>query len=187
MEDLENTIIGLLETVPRNGMSALIECLKRDGFFKSPASTKYHYAFEGGLMMHSYSVYELFNKMNIDFNLNLSKDLLIICPLLHDVCKMKLYRITPNGIKHNGISGHSKLSLEILKEHVELTKTEEQIIFYHMGFYGTTEFNSKNGEYKLQEMVNTYNISRIAKLFYFCDDMSTNFLEAEIKKSGDLR
>ena len=39
--------------ITRNGAEELLEWLKRTDFFTAPASTKYHCACEGGLVMHS--------------------------------------------------------------------------------------------------------------------------------------
>lgn len=43
--------------ITRNGAEELLEWLKRTDFFTAPASTKYHCACEGGLVMHSVSVF----------------------------------------------------------------------------------------------------------------------------------
>jgi hypothetical protein len=112
------------------------------------------------------------------FKLNIDREALILCSLLHDVCKAGAYISTPSGYIYNSNhpKGHAKLSLERIKLHIKLTFIEQEIIKYHMGFYGLNEF-SQYGEYSLMELLATYNNSTVTKLFYFCDDMSAQFLE----------
>lgn len=57
--EVKNKIIELLKTVNRDGIDKLIEWLEKTDFFTSPASTKYHGNFEGGLAEHTYLVYTL--------------------------------------------------------------------------------------------------------------------------------
>ena len=45
-----------------------------------------------------------------------------------------------------------------------------------MGYYGTNEFSIR-GEYPLKEMTDYYDINKVAKLFYFCDDMCSCFVD----------
>lgn len=40
------------ENIKRDGADALLDWLKKSDFFKAPASTKYHGAYEGGLLEH---------------------------------------------------------------------------------------------------------------------------------------
>lgn len=46
------------ENIKRDGADALLDWLKRSDFFTAPASTKYHGAYEGGLLEHSLNVYD---------------------------------------------------------------------------------------------------------------------------------
>ncbi|MCK4551242.1 MAG: hypothetical protein KAT91_04765, partial [Candidatus Aenigmarchaeota archaeon] len=102
----------------------------------------------------------------------------ILCPLLHDSCKAGAYLKTPYGYKYNQVhpAGHARLSLKIIEKFITLTHLEEMIILFHMGMYGTHEFSDK-GEYSLLELINAYNVHKVAKLFYFCDDLSAQFYE----------
>lgn len=175
---MKNEIKELLMSTKREGMEKLIEALEKYNFFEMPASTKFHGNYEGGLIEHSMSVYKLFKQLIDKFKLELKEDSIIICSILHDVCKANQYIKNGNNWVWNSQNskGHAILSLQRIKQYIKLTDEEEIIIKFHMGVYGTKAFND-NGEYTLMEMVNNYNINKIAKLFYFCDDMSSQFLE----------
>ena len=71
----------LLSSVDRPGMSDLSNWLGDEGFYFSPASTKFHGNYEGGLLMHSLNVYDTLKTMSNSLNMPLDKDSLIICTL----------------------------------------------------------------------------------------------------------
>lgn len=80
----------------RKGDKAVLHYLEEAGFFTSPASTKYHGAFPGGLCYHSVNVAtEVLGIMAQhqleDENMNASA---VTCALLHDICKVGTYRQT---------------------------------------------------------------------------------------------
>jgi len=170
----------LLKTIKRKGMSKLIKYMEEGGFFKAPASTKWHGVYRGGLLIHSYNVYKEFLNHCNKYNINFSIESIIICAFGHDLCKMGMYVELDEGkYGYTGLKRkyHSILSIERLKKYIELTPEEETIIRFHMGIYGTTEFDSKYGEYNLKELTDAYNKNKLAKLFYFCDDIASMFLE----------
>ena len=58
VERLENEFGEIVaENIHREGIDNLMEFLYQSDFFKSPASTKYHGSYEGGLVEHSINVY----------------------------------------------------------------------------------------------------------------------------------
>ena len=63
---MKEEFIALLKQINREGMDSLIEFLERSDFFEAPASTRYHGAYEKGLMEHSYKVYEILKEMILD-------------------------------------------------------------------------------------------------------------------------
>ncbi len=162
----------LLLSTNRTGMDKLVEKLKELKYFTAQAAVRFHCNYEGGLVDHSLSIYLLFTDLLSDlFVDDFPEDSIIITSLLHDACKTK-YK--PNG--------HSIVSLEIIKEHIELTELEESLIKYHMGYYGSNEFANScgwgKGEYSLMELTKAYNDKNgLALLFYFCDHLSSKFLE----------
>lgn len=138
----------------RKGDKAVLRYLEEAGFFTSPASTKYHGAFPGGLCYHSVNVAtEVLGIMAQhqleDENMNASA---VTCALLHDICKVGTYRQTtkrqrgPDGkwqdapayeYDDSGLPlGHGEKSLFLLQRlGMELTDQEAAAIRWHMGAY----------------------------------------------------
>lgn len=160
----ENRIRELLVSTERKGMDGLIIELVGKGFFKGPASTRFHGCYEGGLAKHSLGVYdklvELVNRLKPqeDFSrgqkpLPITKDTLIIAALLHDVCKIGAYVRTKadDGWTNNKekCPGHGKLSIRRIEAFVKLDPLEEMMIRFHMGIYHAIEYDDKAGEYHL--------------------------------------
>jgi 23S rRNA maturation-related 3'-5' exoribonuclease YhaM len=176
-------VILKLKSIDREGMAEFIDKIEKVGYFEGPGSTRFHGAFEGGLFYHCNKLYELFTDMLKKFDIDFPDESALICAFLHDLCKVGAY--IKNGEKYSWNkkmpSGHSILSVKRIEKHIKLTDQERMIIQYHMGMYGTNEFASNKpyleGEYSLQELVNAYQKEKLCKLFYFCDDMSTNFVE----------
>jgi len=203
MNDTEETIIELLRSTGRDGIESLIGYLKTNGFFESPASTKFHGSYSGGLAKHSLRVYELLSdfagKLNLGEVANsgqkplpIEQENIIIAALLHDVCKIGAYigSKTPYKWNRGQPKGHALLSIARIKEHIELTEIEELIITYHMGVYGLNEFYKEgdwqSGEFPLRgddtkskeerrgkSLANAFYHNPIAKVMYFCDELAT--------------
>ena len=166
----ESVIIELLESVNRKGITELVSYLKDEGFFTSPASTRFHGLYKGGLADHSFRVYELMVDhkilLKLDTNcgagqkpLPLKPENIIIAGLLHDVCKVGAYLPNPGGktpYKYNKAQpkGHALLSIERVKEFITLEPIEELMIKFHMGPYGCNEFYAEDdwqtGEYPIR-------------------------------------
>ena len=164
--ETKEQIIKLLESTERKGIDGLIAYLTDGGFFESPASTKYHGCYAGGLADHSFGVYDFLTEYSSRIKLDIvsspgqkplpiEDDTLIIAPLLHDVCKMGAYIGTEKPYKWNRKQpkGHAILSIERIKKYIELTELEEMMIRCHMGIYGTNEWckdsSWEKGEYPI--------------------------------------
>lgn len=177
----QEKFIALLNMTKREGTQELINDIKKNTFFIAPASTRYHGSYEGGLVAHLLSVYEIFSNMLITAGKQeaIPADSKIIVSLLHDQCKDDMYIKTLNGYVWNRghKPGHSKLSLSRIKAYIKLTSIEEALIKYHMGYYGTVEFGGDRGEYTLAELTAATNINPIIKMFHWADDFSSQFLE----------
>lgn len=151
-------IINLLRDADRDGMEDLICWLQNEtDFFTAPASTKYHNFYEGGLAEHSLAVYELLKEKNEKFNL-FGEDTCTITGLLHDICKVNFYtkekknvkkgtKINDWGkevanwveeevyvVKDTNPLGHGEKSAMMIMEFITLTKLEQSMIRWHMGF-----------------------------------------------------
>jgi len=183
IQENKEKIIKLLESTKKEGINDLINYLEKNNYFESPAAIRYHSIFEGGLVYHSLSVYNLYKKMYEEiFKLDFEeiKNEIIIAALLHDLCKLGLY--IKEGNKYitnkNHPKKHATLSIEIIKKFIVLTEFEEKLIKYHMGMYGVKELSRNTlPEYSIYQLAGTYCNKKI-KLFYFCDDLSSQFMES---------
>ena len=157
---MKEEFIQLLKSVNRSGMENLLEFVEKTDFFKAPASTKYHGAYEGGLLEHSMKVYEILKEKvkNAPIEINTSDESLIIIALLHDICKVNFYKVDYRNAKNQFGEwekvpyytiedtipyGHGEKSVMMLTEYIKLSSEEKYCIRWHMGFtepkelYGT--------------------------------------------------
>ena len=150
----EAQIISLLISTKREGITYLITYLEETGFFTSPASTKFHGAYRGGLAKHSLRVYELLDHFwrglphisdvtaTGQKPLSLDRNNIIIAALLHDVCKMGAYLGDEMPYKWNKSmpQGHAMLSIARITKNIRLEPIERMMIRYHMGLCGCHEY-----------------------------------------------
>ena len=107
-------------------------------FFKAPASTKYHSAYEGGLLYHSILVTKKMLDLNEALNAGLDEESIIIVGLFHDVGKIGVYHW--DGSRYEWIGNgtgapHEVLSLVHTTRFLDLTEDEIHAILYHNGLY----------------------------------------------------
>lgn len=152
---MKEEFIRLLKQTNREGMDKLIEYLNHSDFFTAPASTRYHGAFEGGLLEHSMKVYEILKTKTED------NDSVKIIALLHDICKTNFYKIDYRNAKNEqGVwekvpyytiedtipYGHGEKSVMMISEFIKLTLEERYAIRWHMGFTEPKEMYSTIGQ-----------------------------------------
>lgn len=154
--DYKKEFIELLKTTNRQGIADLVEELENLGFFKAPASTKFHLNEDGGLVQHSLNVCKAALSMRksmieLDDSLleALPKDSVIIASLLHDTYKADIYKPTMKKEKNrfgmwcdvpgydvdysNFPLGHGEKSvIVLLRSGFELTDDEIMAIRWHM-------------------------------------------------------
>lgn len=185
--DTKEEILALLHSVQREGMDNLIAYLEQSDFFTAPASTKYHCNYKGGLAEHSLNVYHALLEITQDKGFN--PDSLIICALLHDICKTYFYAVemrnkkNENGqwvqepfytVKDEMPLGHGEKSVMIISEFIKLSREELYAIRWHMGL-GEPD---KNYNY----ISEAYNKFPLAVYMHVADLISTYILE---KKEGE--
>jgi len=141
-------ILSVLSTVNRSGIEKLCHYLESSDFFTAPASTRFHLAFPGGLAEHSWNVYTIFKEKNAHYNLRLNEGSVALCGLLHDACKIGVYKKGKKNVKENNKwiekevwefkdavpFGHGEKSVYVIQKYIELTEEEAMIIRWHMGF-----------------------------------------------------
>ena len=118
-----------------------MEWLESTDFFTAPASTRFHGAYEGGLVEHSVNV---FNRLGRNDETG------AIVALLHDVCKANFYTVSYRNVKNEyGVwekvpyytiddklpLGHGSKSVIIIQKFMKLTDEEIFAINFHMGDY----------------------------------------------------
>ena len=137
----------------------MLDWLVNKGFFKAPASTKYHGAHEGGLYQHSVAVTKFLLRLTEDNKLIWRNERSpYIVGMFHDLCKIDQYRHPVIGetlggdyIADNGkweyntntlLKGHGEKSVMLLSQFYALTEEEICCIRYHMGaFTDKSEWN----------------------------------------------
>ena len=137
--------ISILSKVPNT--ERLIEWLATTDFFTAPASTKYHGAYEGGLVEHSLNVYEqLLMSENAGW---FGKESIIKVALLHDICKANFYAVDYRNAKIDGKwgqvpfytvtddfpYGHGEKSVLLASRFLRLSEEEIMAIRWHMGAF----------------------------------------------------
>ena len=144
----KSQILALLGGIKRPGMDRLIGFLESSDFFTAPASSMFHAAHPGGLADHSLSTYTLFAQKVKTYGIDLPADSVKLCALLHDACKIGLYRRGKRNVKEDGKwvekevwvaedelpLGHGEKSIYLIQKHIQLTDLEALVIRWHMCF-----------------------------------------------------
>ena len=151
IEEFEN----LLLSTKREGVEALLEFVRKSDFYTAPASTRFHSCHEGGLLEHSLNVYKCLkekenNTMWAEVYKDIPEESLIICALLHDLCKTYFYTVEYRNKKNDETGvwekvpfytiddkvpyGHGEKSVMMIEEYIKLTPVERYSIRWHMGW-----------------------------------------------------
>ena len=151
--------------ITREGADKLLEYLmsKHSDFFEAPASTRYHGAYTGGLLEHSLNVYDCLkaylerDRVKNEYGLSFSEESIAIASLLHDLCKVNIYKKGTRNVKdESGVwkqipifeyddrlpYGHGEKSVYIITGFMRLSREEAFAIRYHMGFSGEENKNT---------------------------------------------
>lgn len=163
---MKEQFIELLKSTNREGIDNLINFLEKTDFFQAPASTRFHGAFQGGLLEHSMKVYEILKEKvkNTNIEIKSPNDTIIIIALLHDICKTNFYKVDYKNAKNElGVwekvpyytiedqipYGHGEKSVMMITEYIKLTPEEKYAIRWHMGFTEPKEvYNTIGAAYK---------------------------------------
>ncbi len=158
--------------ITREGADQLLDYLlsPSSDFFTAPASTRFHGAYEGGLVEHSINVYECLkdylNRPRVKemYGLTVSEETIAISALLHDICKVNCYKPGFRNVKDDkGVwqkvptyefddklpYGHGEKSVYIINGFMRLTREEAFAIRYHMGFSGTEDIRNVSNAFEL--------------------------------------
>ncbi|MBR3680244.1 MAG: HD domain-containing protein [Oscillospiraceae bacterium] len=153
------------EHITRPGAEKLLEylCSEKSDFFTAPASTRYHGAYEGGLLEHSLNVYYCLRdylarpRVKELYGMEYTEENIAIAALLHDLCKMNFYTVDYRNSKNaQGVwekvpyykindqlpYGHGEKSVYLIQFFMHLRKEEAFAIRWHMGFSGPEDANT---------------------------------------------
>lgn len=146
--------------VKREGADKLLEYLLSSDFFTAPASARFHCSYEGGLCDHSLNVYDcLVSYLNAPRTIEImgtrySEESIAIVSLLHDLCKIAVYKKGFRNVKDEKGAwqrvdtfeyddklpyGHGEKSVYIISGYMRLTREEAFAIRYHMGYSSETD------------------------------------------------
>ena len=146
--------------IKREGADKLLEFLLKSDFFVAPASARFHCSYEGGLCEHSVNVYEALKgylsspRAKEVYGFDYSEESIAIVALLHDLCKVGVYKKGFRNVKdESGVwkrvdtfeyddqlpYGHGEKSVYIISGYMRLTREEAFAIRYHMGYSSERE------------------------------------------------
>lgn len=146
--------------IKREGADKLLDYLLSSDFFTAPASAKFHSSYEGGLCDHSVNVYDCLKsyleapRTKEIIEMEYSDESIAIVSLLHDLCKVGIYKKGFRNVKDEKGAwqrvdtfeyddqlpyGHGEKSVYIISGFMRLTREEAFAIRYHMGYSSTED------------------------------------------------
>ncbi len=138
--------------ITRRGADKLLEWMESTDFFTAPASTRFHAAYEGGLLEHSLNVYEVLISKHYDPEKD-DLESFTIASLLHDICKAGFYTTEYRNRKNDRGEwekvpvytiddkfpyGHGEKSVFLIERFMRLKNEEAVAIRWHMGGFDDT-------------------------------------------------
>ena len=189
MTKREEFIAVYQENIQRRGADRLLEWLDSDAsdFFTAPSSTRFHGAYEGGLVEHSLNVYEcLKDYLNRPrskelYGMDYSPETIAVTALLHDICKVGFYAVDYRNAKNEqGVwekvpyytvrdtlpYGHGEKSVYMIQSFMRLTRDEAFAIRYHMGFSGNEDKNSVGRALEMFPLALAVNVADMEATYY---------------------
>ena len=180
------------EKIKRDGADKLLEYLLSPGcdFFTAPASSRFHLSCEGGLCEHSLNVYDclvayLNSDMSKNLGFNYSEESIAIVSLLHDLCKIGVYKKGFRNVKDEKGTwqrvdtfefddqlpyGHGEKSVYIISGYMRLTREEAFAIRYHMGYSSTEDVRNVSSAFEMFPLAYAVNVA---------DSQATYYLESD--------
>lgn len=189
MTKREEFIAVYQENIQRRGADRLLEWLDSDAsdFFTAPSSTRFHGAYEGGLVEHSLNVYEcLKDYLNRPrtkelYGMDYTPETIAVTALLHDICKVGFYAVDYRNAKNeqgvwekvpyytvrdNLPYGHGEKSVYMIQSFMRLTRDEAFAIRYHMGFSGNEDKNSVGRALEMFPLALAVNVADMEATYY---------------------
>ena len=180
--------------IKREGAAQLLEYLLSSDFFTAPASSRFHLSCEGGLCEHSLNVYDCLvsyldtKRARETFGFSYSDESIAIVSLLHDLCKIGVYKKGFRNVKDEKGAwqrvdtfeyedklpyGHGEKSVYIISGFMRLTREEAFAIRYHMGYSSTED---------ARNVAAAFEMFPLAFALSTADSEATYFVEARQEK-----
>lgn len=189
MTKREEFITVYQENIKRRGADRLLEWLDSDAsdFFTAPSSTRFHGAYEGGLVEHSLNVYECLKdylsrpRTKDLYGMDYTPETIAVTALLHDICKVGFYAVDYRNAKNDqGVwekvpyytvrdtlpYGHGEKSVYMIQSFMRLTRDEAFAIRYHMGFSGNEDKNSVGRALEMFPLALAVNVADMEATYY---------------------
>ncbi len=180
------------ENIKREGADKLLEFLMKSDFFTAPSSTRFHGAYEGGLVQHSLNVYHCLKdylsrpRTKELYGMDYSEETIALVALLHDICKVNFYTVDYRNKKNDETGqwekvpyytikdtlpyGHGEKSVYILSGYfygeARLTREEAFAIRYHMGFSGVEDKNTIGRALEMYPLALALNVADMEASYY---------------------
>ena len=177
-----------LENIKREGIPELMAWIGSTDFFTAPASTKYHGAYEGGLVVHSLNVYSQLKRLCEFYDCEASPESIAIVALFHDLCKIGDYKTEMRWRKNDqnqweqyptyvfnedfAFGGHGSKSVYLVQHFMKLEPEEAAAINCHMGQWEATQYGNPTAVYER---------NKLAWLLHVADEAASFIIEKEGK------
>ena len=182
------------KNIKREGADKLLEYLISSDFFQAPASARFHSSYEGGLCEHSLNVYDcLVSYLTAErtkkiIGTSYSDESITIVALLHDLCKIGVYKKGFRNVKDEKGAwqrvdtfeyddklpyGHGEKSVYIISGYMRLTREEAFAIRYHMGYSSTEDPRNVSAAFEMFPL---------AFALSTADSEATYFIESDKEK-----
>lgn len=175
--------------ITREGADKLLEYLLSDksDFFTAPASTRFHGAYEEGLLEHSLNVYHCLKdylsreRAKNVYGMNYSEETIAIAALLHDICKVNFYKVDYRNAKNDKGQwekvpyyaiddklpyGHGEKSVYIITGFMRLSREEAFAIRYHMGFSANDDPNQVGKSFEMFPLAFALSVADMEASYY---------------------
>ena len=167
MSNKELFIETYQKNIHRPGADKLLAWMESTDFFTAPASTRFHAAYEGGLLDHCMNVYNVLISKHYD---PAADDLesFTIASLLHDLCKAGFYKTELRNRKNDRGEwekvpvyavddqfpyGHGEKSVFLIERFMRLRTEEAIAVRWHMGGFDDA---ARGGSWAISQAYDAY-------------------------------
>lgn len=181
MSSMKDEFIRIVRAyIKRDGIENLLQFVEGTDFYTSPASTRYHGSFEGGLVLHSLNVFAELKKLCTWYDCDVSMESIALVALFHDLCKADTYTIEMRWRKNDNnqweqyptykrdekfaYGGHGSKSVYLVQSFMRLEPFEASAINCHMGQWDATTYSNPT---------EVYECNKLAWLLHVADEAAT--------------